>query len=242
MGCRRRTSAVVACVRCCPQGLACGGLVGPTVPRLRVNLSITCLSNPTRWLGDTLMLMQHERVVVQDLGTDWVVEMEWPEGHTNGPGVLVIRPADPESPRRGLSSTVLREINQEASAQLRRQRASGGRGRRPRDTYHAERINRIRDEAVPGSPRIPGAAVVALRLPQSTAGKPANLLSGSRRTSARDPIRGHLWQARKQDLLTGSDRAQGGQLTPKATKILSGSCPVLRFNSPACRLTPQSQV
>ena len=175
------------------------------------------------------MRMQHERVVVQDLGTDWVVEMEWPEGHTQGgPGVLVIRPADPEScPAGGLSSTVLREINfREASAQLRRQIALGGRGRKARDTYHAERINRIRDELSHGVTPEYLALLSSLYVSTVNSGqpKPVERLAEDIGKGLQT-IRGHLWQARKQDLLTGSTGRKGGHLTPKATKILERIVP-----------------
>src|SRR6476661_2590081 len=95
------------------------------------------------------------RVVEMDLGpnNEWVVAMEWPEGKTQGgPGVLVVRPADPESyPAGGLSSTVLRAINfREASAKLRKQIAFDERWDESKEKYEADRVNRVRDELAKG--------------------------------------------------------------------------------------------
>lgn len=38
-------------------------------------------------------------------------------------------------------------------------------------------------------------------------------------------VKGHLWQARKRELLTGSPGRKGGQLTPKAIEILERIVP-----------------
>lgn len=51
------------------------------------------------------------RSVMQVVGDDWVVVMEWPEGVTDGgPARLEIKPID-KMPVGGLSSTVLRRID-----------------------------------------------------------------------------------------------------------------------------------
>ncbi len=173
--------------------------------------------------------MQRNRVVAQDLGNGWVVEMEWPEGETQGgPAVLVVRPADPEShPPGGLSSTVLRGINfRDASAQLRRQLAIGERRRKSHDKYEAERVNRIRDELAKGISPEYLALLSSLYVSRVNTGQPKPIEAiADDLGKGLQTIRGHLWQARKQGLLTGEHGRKGGQLTPEATQILERIVP-----------------
>ncbi|MEI5100083.1 hypothetical protein RB200_17925 [Streptomyces sp. PmtG] len=78
-------------------------------------------------------------VVVQDIGP-WVVEMQWPEGVTQGgPAVLVVRPKSGENPPLGgISSTVLREIDfKEAAERLRAQVAVSEMRSHVREEYEA---------------------------------------------------------------------------------------------------------
>lgn len=168
-------------------------------------------------------------MVVLDLGNDWVVEMEWPEGETHGgPAKLVVRPADPGSyPPGGLSSTVLRGIKfRDASAQLRRQLASGQRRQKSRDKYETERLNRIRDELAKGLTPEYLALLSSLYVSRVNAGqaKPTEGIAEDLGKGLQT-IRGHLWQARKQGLLTGSTGRKGGQLTPEASLILKRIVP-----------------
>ncbi|WP_176138310.1 hypothetical protein [Mycobacterium sp. D16Q16] len=167
--------------------------------------------------------------MVQDLGTDWVVEMEWPEGDTQGgPTVITIRPSDPESPAvGGLSSTVLRGINfRDAAAQLRKQLAVGNRRRKTRDNYDADRINRVRDELDKGITPEYLALLSTLYLSRVNAGQPkpvegiADELGKGLQT-----VRGHLWQARNQGILVGAQGRKGGQLSPEAVEILERIVP-----------------
>ncbi|NKS00463.1 hypothetical protein GS528_04780 [Rhodococcus hoagii] len=173
--------------------------------------------------------MSAERHVTLDLGAEWVVEMVWPEGDTQGgPVELLVRPSDPESyPVGGLSSTVLRTVDfRAAAAQLQRQLANADRWNRRSDEYEAGRIERIRDALSKGISDeylalLSSAYVSRVNKGQS---KPVEQLADELGKSLQT-IRGHLWQARKRGLLTGSAGRKGGHLTPEATAVLERIVP-----------------
>ncbi len=168
--------------------------------------------------------------VQMDLSPGWVVEMEWPEGETQGgPATLVVRPTDPESyPAGGLSSSVLRRINfRDASAQRRKQLAVGERRQKSRDKYEAKRLDRIRDELAKGISPEYLALLSSLYVSRVNRGqpKPVEAIAHDLGKGVQT-IRGHLWQARTQHhLLKGSAGRKGGELTPVAIKILERIVP-----------------
>lgn len=172
--------------------------------------------------------MSGERIVVQDLG-EWVVRMEWPEGvQSGGPGVLVIEPADPDSyPVGGLSSTVLRQVDFRGAAdRLRAQLATRKRRSKAHERYEQDRSERLREALRHGVTEeylalLASAYVSAVNRGQT---KPLEHLADMTGKTA-STIKGHLWQARKKGLLTGSAGRKGGQLTDKATKVLERIVP-----------------
>jgi hypothetical protein len=122
---------------------------------------------------------------------------------------------------------VLRGINfRDASAQLRKQLAGGERWQKSREKYEAGRIDRIRDELAKGISPEYLALLSSLYISRVNSGQPkpveaiADDLGKGLQT-----LRGHLWQARKQGLLTGAHGRKGGQLTPEATQILERIVP-----------------
>lgn len=178
----------------------------------------------------SIAVMRRNRAVQMRLGDDWVAEMEWPEGHTQGgPGTLVVRPANPESyPPGGLSSTVLRGINfREATAQLRKQLTVGEHRQKSRNKREAQHLDHIRNELTKGISTEYLALLSSLYISRVNRGEPkpveaiANDLGKGVQT-----IRGHLWQARTQHhLLKGSAGRKGGELTHEAIAILERIVP-----------------
>jgi hypothetical protein len=165
--------------------------------------------------------------VMQGIGDDWVVVMEWPKGVENGgPCRMVIEPVG-TCPVGGLSSTVLRQIDfRDASDRLREQVTASERRGREHERYEKRRSERLRDELSRGVTEeylalLSSAYVSAVNRGQA---KPNDYLAElvGKTTST---VRGHLWQARNQDFLTGSPGRKGGQLTDKATKILERIVP-----------------
>jgi hypothetical protein len=161
-----------------------------------------------------------KRVVKQDLGTEWVAEMEWPDGVTyGGPMTLVIRPAQEGSyPAGGVSTTVLREVDLAAARdQLRTQRH----GFLPALDHGLDQ--QIRAELANGlSERL--LALVAARyveLVSQGQAKPLDVLAEITGRS-NQTAKGWLWQARKRGLLTGSAGRAGGEVTAKARALLDG--------------------
>ncbi|MFE6404204.1 hypothetical protein [Streptomyces alboflavus] len=163
------------------------------------------------------------RIVVQDLGP-WVVEMEWPEGVSQGgPGVLVIRPKNMDScPPGGISSTVLRQIDfKEAAETLRRQLAVSGMRARVRAEYQQDRVRRLREAAGKGVTDQYLALLASAYVTYVNDGGTGPLAHLAEQVGkSESTIKGHLWQARKRDLLSGSAGRAGGALTPKASAIL----------------------
>ena len=158
--------------------------------------------------------------VIQGIGDDWVVTMEWPAGVENGgPMRLVIEPVA-DNPVGGLSSTVLRQVDfREAIERFRDQIEASQRRGREHEKYEKQRTERLRaalDEGVTDDylALLSSAYVSAVNRGLE---KPNDYLAemAGKTTST---VRGHLWQARKQDFLTGSPGRKGGQLTDKANE------------------------
>ncbi|WP_245721472.1 hypothetical protein [Nocardia crassostreae] len=172
--------------------------------------------------------MSEDRIVTQDLG-DWVVRMEWPVGvEHGGPGALLISPADPETyPVGGLSSTVLRDIDFRAALEtLRRQLEGSRRWSKGRERYEADRAERLKTALAQGVTDEYLALLASAYVSAANRGqaKPLEYLA---EMVGKTPstVKGHLWQARKKELLSGSAGRAGGQLTDKATKILERIVP-----------------
>jgi hypothetical protein len=161
------------------------------------------------------------RSVMQDLG-EWYVVMEWPDGvEDGGPGRLVIQPVG-AYPVGGLSSTVLRQIDfRRAIEQFRAEiAASKERGREYQavekwrgDRLRAALADGVTDDylALLSSEYVRAVSRGQAKVNDYLAdmiGKPTNT------------VRGHLWQARKQDFLTGNPGRKGGELTPKADALM----------------------
>ncbi|QSE88917.1 hypothetical protein JWS13_10015 [Rhodococcus pseudokoreensis] len=174
--------------------------------------------------------MTSNRHVEMDLGPDWIVRMAWPEEGDiqGGPIELLVTPSDPQAyPAGGISSTVLRSVDfRAATAQLRRQLASADRWRRRSDEYETGRIERIRDALAKGITPEYLALLSSAYVSRVNSGqaKPVERLAEDIGKSLQT-IRGHLWRARKDGLLTGSAGRKGGQLTPQASAILSRIVP-----------------
>lgn len=169
-------------------------------------------------LFDTLLDMSKKdsRVVEQIYG-DWVVRMEWPDGvYNGGPGRLIIEPVNGSLPVGGLSSTVLRQIDFRSAVDKFLTQVTPPEHRR--DAGLA-----IRDESRAGVTDLylallSEAYVSAVHCGQVNINEYlAELVEKPVNT-----IRGHIWQARKRDLLTGSPGRKGGALTAKARNVLEG--------------------
>ena len=162
-----------------------------------------------------------------DLGPDlqWVCDMEWPEGETQGgPMTLTIRPAIPGNfPAGGVSSTLLRDVDFKAALGiLRRQRVRSKQFQKV-TAAHEKRMNTllaahaadgaITDEYLALLSRVYVAAV------SSGQEKPLDYLAELlNKTHA--AIQNHLWQATRRGLLERSSGRAGGKLTAKAGKII----------------------
>ncbi|MFD9905818.1 hypothetical protein [Streptomyces sp. NPDC059063] len=179
------------------------------------------------------MSEQHQEqggpVVAQEIGP-WVVEMQWPEGVTQGgPAVLVVRPRDRESPPLGgISSTVLREIDfKEAAERLRAKVATSEMRTQVREEYEAGRTERLRKALAQGVTDEYLAMLASAYVNYLSSGGKGPLAHLAERVGkSESTVKGHLWQARKRGLLIGAPGRAGGLLTLKATTILLGIVPV----------------
>ncbi|MFE0138610.1 hypothetical protein ACFWY6_44805 [Streptomyces sp. NPDC059037] len=168
------------------------------------------------------MAEQRMRIVEQDLGP-WVVEMEWPEGQTQGgPGVLVVRPADPESyPPGGISSTVLRDIDfRDALRTLRRQVQFSDRWESRQPEYTSKDLRESLAAGVSDKYLSQLASVYITVVERGQSGPLVHLAEMIGKSAS--TIKGHLWQARKRGLMEGSPGRAGGLLTEKAKEALKG--------------------
>jgi hypothetical protein len=166
-----------------------------------------------------------------DLGPnyEWVAEMQWPEGETQGgPAVLVIRPSDPDNyPAGGLSQTVLRDVDfKEALDTLRRQLTSSKRWDRARRQSEEQLTALLVDHAAGGITPEYLALLSRVYIDAVNRGqdKPLEHLAEITRKSAA-AIKNHLWQATRKDLLKRSPGRVGGHLTREATEILERIVP-----------------
>lgn len=176
--------------------------------------------------GTVAHVSEEDRIVTTDLGPgmEWVCEMEWPEGVTQGgPAVLVIRPSDPENyPAGGISSTVLREIDfRDAAKRLRRQLAMSDRRGTARERYEqdlSERLRALLSEGV-SEKYLANLSSAYVSLTNRGQAKPLERLAEMTGKSAA-AIKNHLWQATRKGFLERSAGRAGGKLTEKSIELL----------------------
>ncbi len=161
------------------------------------------------------------------LDSEWVCEMQWPEGQTQGgPGVLVIRPAaEGTYPAGGISQTLLRDIDFKAALNtLRQQQAGGKRWTQMRERNQAKMnallVSYGSDGAITDEylALLSRAYVAAVSMGQD---KPLDYLAELTGKSF-SAIQSHLWKATRKGLLERSPGRVGGKVTGKAANILSG--------------------
>jgi len=167
-------------------------------------------------------------VVTVDLGPDmeWVCEMQWPEGETQGgPGVLVIRPADVDNyPAGGISQTLLREVDfKDALDTLRRQLATGDRWSSMRE-QSAKKMNNlllahIEDRAITDTYLALLARAYVSAVSRGV-DKPLEYLADLTGKS-NAAVKNHLWQATRRGLLERSPGRAGGKVTAKAANLMT---------------------
>lgn len=160
--------------------------------------------------------------VMQSLGEDWVVVMEWPDGVDNGgPCRLEIKPAG-DCPPGGLSSTVVRQIDfRRAVESMREQVSASGQRDAQHEAVERWRADRLRTALTEGVTEdylvlLADAYVRAVNRGQVNPNEYLAEMAGKSTST----VRGHLWQARKRGFLTGSPGRKGGQLTNDAASII----------------------
>lgn len=176
--------------------------------------------------GSVAHVSEEDRIVITDLGPgmEWVCEMEWPEGVTQGgPAWLVVRPSDPDGyPPGGISSTVLREIDfRDAVDRLRRQLAVSERRGRARERYEEGRSERLRAALSEGITEQYLALLSSAYVSLTNHGqaKPLERLAEMADKSAA-AIKNHLWQATRKGFLERHAGRAGGKLTEKSIALL----------------------
>lgn len=165
--------------------------------------------------------------VTMDLGPnyEWVAEMQWPEGETQGgPAVLVIYPSDPDAcPPGGLSQTVLRDVDFNwARDRLRASLANSKRWERARQRSTDKLTGLLVEHAASGA-ITPEYLTLLSRLyidaVKRGQDKPLDYLAELTNKSPA-AIKNHLWQATRKGLLERSPGRAGGQITDKARTVL----------------------
>jgi DNA-binding MarR family transcriptional regulator len=169
--------------------------------------------------------------VTVDLGpnSEWVAEMQWPEGETQGgPAVLVIYPSDPDTrPPGGLSQTVLRDVDfgyarDRLRASLSNSKRWENARQRSEDTLSSLLIEHaggaITQEYLALLSRVYVGAV------KNGQDKPLDHLAAITGNSPA-AIKNHLWQATRKGLLERSPGRAGGHLTDKGREVLATLAP-----------------
>ncbi|BBY62195.1 hypothetical protein [Mycolicibacterium helvum] len=163
------------------------------------------------------------RSVMQPVGDDWVVVMEWPDGVTDGgPSRLVIEPID-KMPVGGLSSTVLRHIDfRSAIDNFRDQIAqSSARGSFDMNALYAFDREQLRSALREGVTR-EYLALLASHYVWAVDRGQANINDFLAELVGRPvgTVRGHLIRARHEGLLSGSHGKKGGELSDEAEELV----------------------
>ncbi|MHA7662384.1 hypothetical protein [Mycolicibacterium sp. HS_4_1] len=165
--------------------------------------------------------------VTVDLGPnmEWVAEMQWPEGETQGgPAVLVIYPSDPETcPPGGLSQTVLRDVDfKYALDRLRASLTHSKRFQRLRQQSRDKLTGLLVEHAAEGAITSEYLALLArvyVDVVKHGQDKPLDHLAELTNKSPA-AIKNHLWQATRKGLLERSPGRAGGKTTAKTIKVL----------------------
>ncbi|OBI54678.1 hypothetical protein A5667_24930 [Mycolicibacterium fortuitum] len=160
--------------------------------------------------------------VMQQLGDDWVVVMEWPEGVENGgPARLVIEPID-KMPVGGLSSTVLRRVDFRSGIEgLRKQIAASA--ARKDETKHLRDFERKQIRSAMSDGVTPGyLALLAWYYVQAADRGQANINEYLAELVGKPvgTVRGHLMRARREGLLSGTHGKKGGELGAEAEELI----------------------
>jgi DNA-binding MarR family transcriptional regulator len=169
--------------------------------------------------------------VTMDLGPnmEWVAEMQWPEGETQGgPAVLVIYPSDPDTPPPGgLSQTVLRDVDfGYARDRLRASLSNSKRWENARQRTEDTLSSLLAEHA--GGSITPEYLVLLARVyidaVKNGQDKPLDHLATLTGNSA-SAIKNHLWQATRKGFLERSPGRAGGHLTDKGRSVLAPLVP-----------------
>lgn len=186
------------------------------------------------------------RAVEQQIGEDWVVVMEWPDGvEDGGPARLVIQPKGKKMPVGGLSSTVLRKIDfRSAIARLQDESADSAQ-RHTRSVMALRRMREFERDQL-------RSALSEGITPQYLALLSYNYVQAAERGQANindyladlvgkpvGTVRGHLNRARGIGLLTGSHGRKGGELSDEAEKLIEPY--VIAWIDELSRLTSDSE-
>lgn len=173
--------------------------------------------------------MKHDQYsVTVDVGPnmEWVAEMQWPEGETQGgPAVLVIYPSDPDTcPTGGLSQTVLRDVDfKYALDRLRATLSNSKRWERARQRSENKLTTLLAERAAAGAISPEYLALLSrvyIDVVNNGQDKPLDHLATLTNKSAA-AIKNHLWQATRQGLLERSPGRAGGHLTEKGRTSLA---------------------
>lgn len=164
-----------------------------------------------------------QRSVMQPVGDDWVVVMEWPDSvEDGGPARLVIEPVG-KMPVGGLSSTVLRQIDFRSAIENFRDQAAIARSRAEIDVAKLRQFERdqLRAALAEGVTDY-YLAFLAWQYVQAVGVGQANINEFMAELVGKPvgTVRGHLIRARQKGLLTGSHGRKGGELTEAAEEIL----------------------
>lgn len=152
----------------------------------------------------------------------WKVRLSWPEGPiTGGPQRIVIEPSTEASARdqaRGISTTVLRRIDLAAALEAAKEVGAPT----PAAPYlHQAETARALLTAEGVSPRYL-AALAGTYVVMSDSGARAVIPELAEKIGRRpETVKGHLKQARRDGLLTTIAGKAGGELTARATSLLT---------------------
>jgi hypothetical protein len=169
---------------------------------------------------------ERPRTVMQPIGDDWLVEMEWAAGvEDGGPRRLTIQPVG-GCPVGGLSSTVLRQIDFRKAIDALREQIEDDQLRdkfRTAETsaiadWHAERLRSVLAGGVSDDylALLASEYVRAVNRGQARVNDYLAKMAGTPVST----IRGHLGRARRRGFLTGDPGRKGGDLEPEAVKIM----------------------
>lgn len=160
--------------------------------------------------------------VMQPVGDDWVVVMEWPAGvEDGGPARLVIEPVS-KMPVGGLSSTVLRRINfRSAIENMREQIAASDLRAREHEAIREFERDALRQALRDGVTKS-YLALLSWHYVRAVERGQANINTYLAELVGKPigTVRGHLIRARHEGLLSGSHGRKGGDLSPEAEELL----------------------